>query len=119
MGGIITKNMELPNKSHAHVSTRKIVDYLLSETHAVGKSKTKFFRSFGLDETNVSQFEQGLINIAQTESVAESAETIYGKKYVIDGELETPNGDMIHLRTVWIIETGDDIPRLVTAHPLD
>jgi hypothetical protein len=51
--------------------------------------------------------------------VAETTETIYGKKYVIDGELETPNGDMIHLRTIWIIETGDDIPRLVTAHPLD
>ncbi len=119
LGGIITKNMELPNKSHAYVSISKITDYLLSETHAVGKSKAKFFRSFGFDETNVSQFEQGLIHIAQTESVAETTETIYGKKYVIDGELETPSGDMIHLRTVWIIETGDDVPRLVTAHPLD
>lgn len=43
LGGIITKNMELPNKSHAYVSTRKIADYLLSETHAVGKSKPSFF----------------------------------------------------------------------------
>jgi hypothetical protein len=51
--------------------------------------------------------------------VAEITETIYGKKYVIDGELETPSGDMIHLRTIWIIETGDDIPKLVTAYPLD
>ena len=111
--------MELPNRSHAYVSINKITDYLLSETHIVGRSKAKFFRSFGFDETTVSQFEQGLINIAQTESVAETTETIYGNKYVIDGELGTPNGDMIHLRTVWIIETGDDIPRLVTAHPLD
>jgi len=111
--------MELPNKFHAYVSISKITDYLLSETHIVGRSKAKFFRSFGFDETNVSQFERGLINIAQTESVAETTETIYGHKYVIDGELETPNGDKIHLRTVWIIETGDDIPRLVTAHPLD
>ena len=74
---------------------------------------------FERDETNVNQFEQGLIHIAQTELVAEVAETIYGEKYVIDGELETPSGDMIHLRTVWIIETGDDIPRLITAYPLD
>lgn len=111
--------MELPNKFHAYVSISKITDYLLSETHIVGKSKARFFRSFGFDETNVNQFEQGLIHIAQTESVVEITETRYGKKYVIDGELETPSGAMIHLRTVWIIETGDDIPRLVTAHPLD
>ncbi len=111
--------MELPNKFRAYVSQKKITDYLLSETHIVGKSKAKFFRSFGFDETNVSQFEQGLMNIAQTESVGEITETIYGKKYVIDGELKTPNGDMLHLRTVWIIEISDDIPRLVTAHPLD
>jgi len=111
--------MELPNKSHAYVSINKITDYLLSETHIVGRSKARFFRSFGFDETNVSRFEQGLIHISQTELVSEIAETIYGKKYVIDGELETPNGNMIHLRTVWIIETGDDIPKLVTAYPLD
>jgi len=111
--------MELPNKFHAYVSINKITDYLLSETHIVGRTKARFFRSFGFDETNVSQFEQGLIHIAQTESVAEITETIYGKKYVIDGELKTPDGGLIHLRTVWIIETGDDIPKLVTAYPLD
>jgi len=111
--------MELPNKFHAYVSISKITDYLLSETHIVGRSKARFFRSFGFDETNVSQFEQGLIHIAQIELVAEITETIYGKKYVIDGDLETPSRDKIHLRTVWIIETGDDIPKLVTAYPLD
>ena len=111
--------MELPNKSNAYVSIRKITDYLLSETHAVGKSKAKFFRAFGFDDANIGQFQQGLIRIAQTESVTEITETAYGNKFVIDGELRTPNGDMIHLRTVWIIEIGDSVPRLVTAHPLD
>jgi hypothetical protein len=111
--------MELPNKLRAYVSISKITDYLLSETHAVGKSKAKFFRSFGFNEANVSQFEQGLVDIARTEMVVETTETVYGKKYVVDGQLKTPSGDMIHLRTVWIIETGDDVPRLVTAHPLD
>ena len=111
--------MELPNKLRAYVSVSKIADYLLSETHAVGKSKAKFFRSFGFDETNISQFEKGLVDVAQTEMVVEITETIYGKKYVVDGQLKAPRGDMIHLRTVWIIETGEDVPRLVTAHPLD
>lgn len=111
--------MELPNRSRAYVSRNKITDYLLSETHVVGKSKAKFFQSFGFDETNAGRFERGLIAIAQKESVVETAETRYGAKYVIDGKLETPNGDMIRLRTIWLIETGDDVPRLVTAYPLD
>ncbi len=111
--------MQLPDNSNAYVSMSKITDYLISETHAIGKSKAKFFRSLGFDEENVGRFIQGLIRIAQTESVTDVSETAYGKKYVIDGDLETPKGDMIRLRTVWIIETGDFVPRLVTAYPLD
>jgi hypothetical protein len=111
--------MELPNKSNAYISTIKVADYLLSETHAVGKSKAKFFRSFGFNDSNVSKFQQELLQIAQTRPVREIVETAYGRKYVIDGDLESPNGDMIRVRTVWIIEMGDTVPRLVTAHPLD
>jgi hypothetical protein len=37
--------MELPNKSNAFVATGKVLDYLLSETHAVGRSKARFFGS--------------------------------------------------------------------------
>ena len=111
--------MELPNKTNAIVPIAKITDYLLSETHAVGKSKARFFRSFGFDDANISEFQQALTRLAQTGSVSEINETAYGKKYVVDGELETPNGDMIRLRTVWIIETDETTPRLVTAHPLN
>jgi hypothetical protein len=109
--------MELPNKSQAYVSLNKITDYLLSEIHAVGKSKAKFFRSYGFDETNAAEFGQGLINIAQTKEVTNTTKTAFGTKYVIDGEMETPNGVTIYLRTVWIIESGDAVPKLVTAHP--
>lgn len=84
--------MQLPNKSNATISISKIMDYLLSETPAAGKSKAKFFRSFGFDETNIPEFEQGLLNIAQTELVMETIETAFGTKYVIDGKLKTPNG---------------------------
>lgn len=111
--------MELPNKINAIVPIAKITDYLLSEFHAIGKSKAKFFRSVGFHDDNTGEFQQSLIRLAQIGAVTDSTETAYGKKYVVDGELETPNGDMIRLRTVWIIETGESAPRLVTAHPLD
>jgi len=46
--------MRLPNGTNAYVPREKLVEYLLSETHAVGKSKARFFRGFGFDETNVT-----------------------------------------------------------------
>jgi len=111
--------MELPNKFKAHIPASKIAGYLLSETHAVGKSKARFFRSLGFNETNVRKLEHGLLNIAQAEAVEEIIKAPHGTKYVIDGSLETPKGVMIRLRTVWIIETGEDGPRFVTAYPLE
>ena len=110
--------MQLPNKSNATISTNKILDYLLSETHAVGKSKAKFFRLYGFDETNVQDFERRLLKIPHTEEVSQVVETMFGIKYLIDGSLETPKGVIIHVRTIWIIETGDTTPKLVTVYPL-
>ncbi len=111
--------MELPNKHTAYVPSEKVTEYLLSVSHAVGKSKAKFFRSFGFDETNINRFEQGLMLIAHAGNVSEIKETSFGVKYIIDGALETPSGIIIQLRTVWIIETGEERPRFITAYPLD
>ena len=109
--------MLLPDRNKAYVPPPKLTEYLLSETHAVGKSKAKFFRAFGFDETNVALLEQGLLSIAQTETVAEVVHSPYGTKYIVDGVLETPSGAFVQVRTVWIIEVDDAGPRLVTAYP--
>jgi len=111
--------MELPNKSRSHVPLEKVTDYLLSETHVVGKSKAIYFRSYGFNDENANDLANGLLAIAQNAQVESSERSPYGTKYVMDGELETPNGDMIQVRTVWIIETNDDTPRFVTAYPAE
>ena len=111
--------MELPNKSSAYVPLEKVIDYLLSETHPVGKSKAKYFRSYGFTDANASDLVDGLLAIAQNAPVESSERSRFGVKYVLDGELETPNGDMIQVKTVWIIESNDDTPRFVTAYPAE
>lgn len=108
--------MKLPNGENAYVPPEKLRDYLLSETHPVGKAKAKFFRSFGFDEANLTVLEQGLKAIADLEEVVEVATTAYGTKYVIDGTLNTPSGQPVRVRTVWIVES-DQPPRFVTAFP--
>jgi len=109
--------MKLPNRDKAYISPEKLTDYLLSETHPVGKSKAKFLRSVGFNESNMDVLEQCLILIAQSNEVIETTETLHGVKYVIDGEIQTPNGGTAQLRTIWIIDFVKDMPRFVTAYP--
>jgi len=85
----------------------------------VGKSKAKYFRSYGFSDENASDLAQGLLAIAQSAPVESSERSPYGTKYIVDGELETPNGVMIQVRTIWIVEHGTEIPRFVTAYPAE
>ncbi len=110
--------MKLPNRENAFVPTQKLKDYLLSETHPVGKAKAKFFRSFGYNEANVELLERGLLTIALNQEVNETVSSPLGMKYIVDGALHTPVGRKINLKTVWIIDKGQDRPRFVTAVPI-
>jgi hypothetical protein len=113
----INLSMLLPNRTQAYIPLPKLTEYLLSETHAVGKSKARFFRSFGFDEQNVAFLEQGLLEIAQTERIVNVIQSPFGTKYIIDGILETPSNVFVNVRTIWIIEIDDTKPRFVTAYP--
>lgn len=110
--------MELPNRESAYVPRNKLEGYVLSETHTVGRFKARFLRALGFDETRVGALEQGLLTIARSEDVTDVISSPYGTKYVIDGPLETPTGSRVRMRTVWIVDTGQDRPRFVTAFPL-
>jgi len=112
-------SLQLPNKANAYIPRRKLVDYLISETHAVGKSKAKFFRLLGFNETTVSELEQGLLEIAQTGQVKERVDSLHGTKYVIEGSLKTLHGTLVQVRTIWIVESDDHAPRFVTAYPIE
>jgi hypothetical protein len=109
--------MKLPHGDQATIHPSKLGDYLLSLTHPVGRSKAQFFRSLGFDETNVQLLEQGLLLIAETEEITTVVASPHGQKYTIEGRLQTPTGRVIGVRTVWIIENGQQAPRFVTAYP--
>ena len=110
--------MRLPNTEAAQLDQDKLRRYLLSETHPVGRWKARFFRGIGFDEANVALFERALIEIAKTEEVMETLTTLHGTKYVVEGLVRSPSGHLVRLRTVWIVDTGQDRPRFVTAYPI-
>ena len=108
--------MKMPCYQKAYVPIAKMKEYLLSETHAVGKPKAVFLKRLGFNLENADLLEQGLLTIAYDE-VKEIVLSPYGTKYVIVSELETPSRKTITLQTVWIIENKKTIPRFVTAYP--
>lgn len=110
--------MKLPNSKNAYVPKEKLLGYLLSETHPVGKSKAKFFRKLGFDETNVDKFERSLLSIARTKDVEERKEIPYGVNYIIKGLIKLPNRKAASIKTVWFVESGQARPRFVTAIPV-
>jgi len=109
--------MNLPNKEQAYVPPGKLTDYLLLTSHPVGGSKARFLRSVGFNDTNISLLQEGLLKIARLFEVQDRRSTPFGEKFVIEGDLMAPNGNSIRLETVWIIDKGQEQPRLVTAYP--
>lgn len=110
--------MKLPHSNNVFIPKAKLTDYILSETHAVGKFKAKYFRRLGFTEANVQLLDQALHKIAQTREVTEKISSDYGIKFLIEGTIKAPNGKNITVCTVWIIEADQDRPRFVTVYPV-
>lgn len=101
----------------ATVDERKILDYLLSTGHPIGRDKAIFFMGLGYRRGAWRQLRDDLLNLAANSEVVAEQESEFGKKYVVEGVLRSPLGRMVGVRTVWISDDSDDPPRLVTAYP--
>jgi hypothetical protein len=110
--------MTLPEAENASVDLVKLTGYLLSESHPIGRSKAKFFRGIGFDESNAMLLQDRVMEIARRETVVQSIASHHGMKYVVDGVIQTPLGSRVKLRTIWIVDKGRQHPRFVTAYPL-
>ena len=109
--------MQLPNANLAIISHGKIASYLLNFDHPDGASKAKFFHSLGFSVSQWPVLADALRQLITSASVATAVESSHGRKYIIEGSIETPCGKMANVRTVWIVDAGKDEPRFVTAYP--
>jgi len=112
----IIYQMKVPYRNKAVVTKEKIVDYLLNINNPDGKPKAIYFRGKGFNETNIDTFEKRLLKIIHTQEVEREETSLYGKKYIIKGEILTPNGYTITIRTVWILLKNTRKPSLVSAY---
>lgn len=110
--------MYLPNRNKAYISKEKVTAYLLSTSHPIGKHKAVFLTKIGFEPSKPNTLVKALKQLVQETTVTEIINTEFGTKYIIDGNIRSPNKNSYLLRTIWMLENNSDTAYLVTAYPL-
>jgi hypothetical protein len=112
----------LPDCDKAQIEDTKLYNYLLNSSHPDGKSKARFYELIGytLDKGELLRAE--LLRLACSGSVVNETINKAGRKFVVIGSINAPNGKTYPLLTVWVVESQPGTapnhePRLITAYP--
>ena len=108
----------LPNARQIQVDREKIVNYLLCMGHPDGQSKARFFMRFGFSLERWAALADALCDHGKGNAVVNVVKSRYGVRYIVEGDLVSPDGRHPRVRTVWIIGNSETVPRLITAHPI-
>lgn len=70
---------------------------------------------FGFDRKNPDTLRATLVTHAAVNEISQARETPFGTIFEINGRLAAPDGRKPFVLVVWMIDVGEDRPRLVTA----
>jgi hypothetical protein len=107
----------LPGSDRAEIPLAKIVDYALNPDHPRGGHKaTVFARVLGYDQSNAAELSHQIrAKLGNHEAVLRGSDQ-YGHRFSVDIPITGPSGRTATVRTVWIIESGADHPRLISTY---
>ena len=112
-----SRKLSLPNSGRAVVDAAKVRDYLLSETHPVGRFKAAFFANLGYSADHWELLCDDLLALGRAGPAAPGKPSAFGRTFEVDGILIGPSGRSAGVKTVWIVRANEDLPRFVTAFP--
>src|SRR5262249_26359073 len=113
--GVWVSLMKLPNGQNAIVEERKLTEYVLNMNHPAGMHHAVLFRDLlGITAADWTVLRDALLAAAQTEDVTLGQASPPGEKWEMRFSLTGPAGSKIVL-AVWLIETGQTQPRLITC----
>ena len=109
--------MQLANPDRVIVDERKVADYCLNPAHPRGRHKARVFESrLGLTKNDVEFLVSALKDAVHSDARLVSQDR-FGSHYSIDSEIIGPLNTGT-VRSIWIVRTGEDFPRLVTCYPM-
>lgn len=109
--------MKVPNAKLAFVDQTKIIDYLLDPDHLYGGPKARLLLALGYSPDRWQQLAIDLLTGLQASDFLASVETRWGTRYVVAMALNTPSTKIAQFQTIWQIDLGTDVPRLITIYP--
>ena len=104
-------------RGRVEVDGTKVTGYLLAVEHPHGRTKAIFFARFGFSVANPGAFSEALLAHAASAVLVGAEETAFGRKYVVEGPLRSPDQRDPLVRSIWF-EADELRPvKLVTAYP--
>jgi Domain of unknown function (DUF6883) len=108
--------MKLPHADHAIIDIAKLRDYSLNPLHPEGKHKARVFASLlGFTAADAETLRNIILNAILIEEAIEGVTDEHGQRFVVDFATEGLRG-IVTIRTVWIIDRGETVPRLVSCY---
>ena len=109
--------MKLPGAERAIVPQEKVRDFLLSTANPRTKGKAAFFQALGFQVSDWQALRSALLGIASSGDANPGQKSEFGTNYEVRATIAGPAGRQAVIKTIWIVEAGDDQPRFVAAHP--
>jgi hypothetical protein len=108
----------LRNADRAVIDERKVRDYLLNPLHARGGHKARMFAAaLGYRRFDHARLIKHIREGILTHEALRIDAVPYGERFRVEIPIVGSGGSAV-VRTLWIIRTGEDVPRLTSAYPI-
>jgi hypothetical protein len=109
--------VRIPNADAAVIDAPKLSGYLLSRSHPVGRFKAPFFEALGYSAASWRRLDADLRAQHLAAEALPGQSSPFGQKYEVHATLTGPGGRSAQVVSVWVVRTGEEFPRFVTAYP--
>jgi len=109
--------MLIPNADKAIIAPEKLRDYLLNPAHRRGSIKAPILLACEYRADAWDVLEADLRKQHLTPDFTVAKDNAFGRRFSIVPPLATPNGRQVVFQSVWQIDTGESVPRLITMYP--
>jgi hypothetical protein len=105
----------LPHGDQAILDIRKIADYCLSPSHPRGRHKARVFReALDLRRSDAPWLRDALLEAAGSSEASRVAADTWGIQWRLDVTIGR-RGKSAVVRTIWIVRSGESVPRFLTC----